>query len=80
MTIWITACKRDTAPYTVEGKPWVNAPCNSAEMRSIEIEEHMPVLDPAIVAACFGAGFVPVVSFFLAARVVGEVLNFMRRG
>ncbi|WP_305259932.1 hypothetical protein [Undibacterium sp.] len=40
----------------------------------------MPVLDPAIVAACFSAGFVPVIGCFLVARVVGEILKLIKHG
>ncbi|MFZ3002134.1 MAG: hypothetical protein WA071_17595 [Undibacterium umbellatum] len=81
MTVWITACERDYAPHTeYPGGTWKSAPCNSADLRSIKIEDSMPVLDPAIVAACFSAGFVPVIGCFLVARVVGEILKLIKHG
>ncbi len=79
MTVWITACEQDQAPYPLQGGAGqIYYGCQSKNLRSIEIEEHMPVLDPAIVSACFGAGFVPVITFFLVARGCGEVLNMIR--
>jgi hypothetical protein len=79
MTVWITACERDSAPYTVyPGGTWQNAPCNSAEIRSIQIEDKLPPLDPHLLAQAFAAGFVPILFCFAASRAIGTVINMVR--
>lgn len=79
MTTWITACEQDQAPYPLQGGAGqIYYGCQSKNMRSIEIEETLPPLDPTLLAQAFGAGFVPVLTCFLIARGVGVVINMVR--
>jgi hypothetical protein len=81
MTTWITACEQDQAPYPLQGGAGqIYIGCQSKNLRSIEMETDMPVLDPVVVTAVFSAGLVPVLTCFVVARVVGAVLKLIRHG
>ncbi|BBB66831.1 hypothetical protein UNDYM_2578 [Undibacterium sp. YM2] len=80
MTTWITACEQDQNPYPIHGgEGQIYIGCQSKNLRSIEIEETVPPLDPALLAQAFSAGFGPVLICFFIGRSFGEVINMVRK-